>query len=218
MSSDSGYECPVCGKHFGSKQALGGHAKNTHGVLPRRTPQPVKHGDKSVTSVDTVATDNNPRMPLLPTPPQTQVTPNVEPVTAVGTVPLPLTPTPTTTPQRSNNSGGGVDMWAAVAAAVLPKLVENLSSRKPDPFSQMAYEFFGRIVQNSADQILDAMRTVNAYRVKGTAEADREEAKRARREQLEEMRKIIRQAVRRELEEHKVEPSEGESESEEPPH
>jgi hypothetical protein len=56
----------------------------------------------------------------------------------------------------------------------LSTLLEKGGKKEPDPMSQLAYQFFQKLVERQVDRIVSNLDMLEQYRAKGAAEAEKQ--------------------------------------------
>jgi hypothetical protein len=178
----AGYTCKFCGKSFINGRSLGGHIKHYH--LAELKQKSAKLPAEPAKQPAEPAKQPLPEAPL-PSP----ANPNP-----------PIYYNPTATTQNTPIQPSQQNQWGPLLQ-FLSTLMEKGGKKEPDPMSQLAYQFFQKLVERQVDRIVSNLDMLEQYRAKGAAEAEKQVVKEVVKEGLQQQ---IKQPKRKKKAEENV--------------
>ena len=184
----AGYTCKFCGKSFTSGKSLGGHLRQKH--LAELTQKLAKLNEPAKQPAEP-AKQPLPEAPLPSPANPTAINPAAIP--ANPNPPIYYNPTPT---QNIPIQPSQQNQWGPLLQ-FLGQLLEKGGKKEPDPMSQLAYQFFQKLIERQVDRIVSNLDMLEQYRAKGMGEAEKEVVKKATKEVLEQQIKQPRKRKRK---------------------
>ena len=178
----AGYTCKFCGKSFINGRSLGGHIKHYHlaELKQKSAKQPAEPAKQPAEPA---------KQPLPEAPLPSPANPNP-----------PIYYNPTATTQNTPIQPSQQNQWGPLLQ-FLSTLMEKGGKKEPDPMSQLAYQFFQKLVERQVDRIVSNLDMLEQYRAKGAAEAEKQVVKEVVKEGLQQQ---IKQPKRKKKAEENV--------------
>ena len=189
----AGFTCKFCGKSFTNGKSLGGHLRQKHLAeltqkLAKQPAEPAKQPAEPAKAPLPEAPLSSPANPTAINPAAIPANPNP---------PIYYNPTPT---QNIPIQPSQQNQWGPLLQ-FLGQLLEKGGKKEPDPMSQLAYQFFQKLVERQVDRIVSNLDMLEQYRAKGAAEAEKQVVKEVVKEGLQQQ---IKQPKRKKKAEENV--------------